>query len=152
MTQHEVINLIIPLQKYILFHARIRAQKEKERFTQQGAREWRQREREKRNTGTPYRSLLISLQIVPYVCEIVVVLSLLAVGVICYNTLCVSIYHPHCVRGDILHIIPLLRKGLICGNNAPLAGRVIQIHTGVIAHIRDINVLSHLELLYNNTI
>eukprot|EP00116_Pleurobrachia_bachei_P015960 sb/3476222/ len=28
-----------------------------------------------------------------------------------------------------------VRKGLICGNNAPLAGRVIQIHTGVIAHI-----------------
>eukprot|EP00116_Pleurobrachia_bachei_P011534 sb/3471796/ len=68
-------------------------------------------------------------------------ISFKRVGVICYNTLCVSIYHPHCVRGDILHIVPLLRNGPICGNNSPLAGRVIQIHTGVIAHI---NTPTHL--------
>eukprot|EP00116_Pleurobrachia_bachei_P016474 sb/3476736/ len=48
--------------------------------------------------------------------------------------MCINI-SPSLRSDDILHISPLLRKGLICGNNAPLAGRVIQIHTGVIAHI-----------------
>eukprot|EP00116_Pleurobrachia_bachei_P018784 sb/3479046/ len=63
---------------------------------------------------SPNRSLWVLYAITPYVYQL---------------------YHPHCVRGDILHIVPLLRNGPICGNNAPLAGRVIQIHTGVIAHI-----------------
>ena len=46
-----------------------------------------------------------------------------------------QIYRPHYVRGDILHIVSLLRKEPICVHITPRAGRDIQIHTGVIAHI-----------------
>ena len=50
-----------------------------------------------------------------------------------------KIYRPPFGRDDIFHIALLLRKRAICGNNSPLAGRVIQIHSGIIAHIMHIN-------------
>eukprot|EP00116_Pleurobrachia_bachei_P017451 sb/3477713/ len=66
--------------------------------------------------------------------------------------MCINI-SPSLRSDDILHISTLLRKVLICGNNAPLAGRVIQIHTGVIAHIyTSVSLTSSLVLGPHNTL